>query len=389
MLHEFLLHACFFLSAAVFFVPLVHYLGLNSVIGYLIAGVVIGPYGLALLGDVKEIFHFAELGVVLLLFVIGLEIHPEKMMRLRRSVFLLGGAQVGLTSLILTGLFLAFGLSAGISLLMGLAFSLSSTAFVLNLLEEENELQFSCGQSAFGILLLQDLVVIPLLALVPIIGSTSTFDSSFIWTTVAKGTGSVILLISVGHFLLKPVFRLLIKNGEREITTAASLLTVVATALFIESIGLSMGLGALIAGMLLAGFEHRTEIEDVMSPFKGMLMGLFFMAVGMSINFSVVFEKIFMVLFVAVLFMVVKGILIYGLFKTEGYSAQISRRMGILLCQGGEFGIYILSSAHLNKIISDDVADLFIATLTLSMAINPLFLFLYDKAMKRQSRLKS
>ncbi|MCK5882394.1 MAG: cation:proton antiporter, partial [Bacteriovoracaceae bacterium] len=382
MLHDFLLQACYFLSAAVFFVPLSNYLGLSSVIGFLIAGVAIGPYGLSLMGDVKEIFRFAELGVVLLLFVIGLEIHPEKMMRLRRSVFLLGGSQVGLTSLLLTGVFLLLGHAPGISLLMGIAFSLSSTAFVLNLLEDENELQFSSGQSAFGILLLQDLVVIPLLAIVPIIGAASSAEIGMTWTKFAKGAVAVIALISLGHFLLKPIFRILIKNGEREITTAASLLTVASTALFIESIGLSMGLGALIAGMLLAGFEHRTEIEDVMSPFKGMLMGLFFMAVGMSINFNLVAEKIDQVLFVALLFMLIKGLLIYGLFKAEGYSRHISRRMGILLCQGGEFGIYILSSAQLHNIMEESVADLFIATLTLSMAMNPLFLFIYDKVTK-------
>ena len=268
-------------------VPLFRHFRLGAVLGYLSAGVVIGPWGLGLIHDVENTMQFAELGVVLLLFVIGLELQPCRLWILRKSVFGLGSAQVFITALLLGLVGLAFGLGSAAALLVGFGLAMSSTAFVLQVLAERNQLTTRHGRSAFAILLFQDLSVIPVLALLPLLGGNSSESAAHPWLGVIKAVVVIAVVIAGGRYLLRPIFKVIAATRVREIFTTATLLTVIGTALLMTSAGLSMSLGAFLAGVLLAGVlladsEFRHELEADIEPFKGLLLGLFFITVGMS-----------------------------------------------------------------------------------------------------------
>ena len=340
----FLEQVAIFLAAAVIVVPLAGRAGLGSVLGYMLAGVIVGPWALDLVHDEQEILHFAEFGVVLLLFVIGLELQPRRLWAMRRAVFGLGGGQVALTAAALACLAMAFGLPLETAVVAGLALSLSSTAFGLQTLAERNELATRHGRLSFSILLFQDIAVIPMLALLPLLAPASgSAEGGMVWLGVAKAVGMIALVVFGGRYILRYVLRLVARFGTHEVFTATTLLTVVGVALLMELVGLSMALGAFLAGVLLAESEYRHELEADIEPFKGLLLGLFFMAVGMTVNTGLVIETPLTVLGLALGLMLVKMLCLFAIVRLDTPSWRTVRGTTVALAQGGEFAFVILT----------------------------------------------
>ena len=314
-----LLHqVCVLLIAAVLAVPLFRRLKLGAVLGYLAAGLFIGPWGLRLIADVESILHFSEFGVVLLLFLIGLELNPSRLWVMRRAVFGLGGAQVVATTLAIGALGVLVGAPPLASLVAGFGLALSSTAFVLPILAERNQLATPHGHAAFAILLFQDLAVIPLLVILPMLSDTAATTHTSGLVTAAKIVAALVGLVIAGRFLLRPVFKLIAASGNQEIMTALALLVVVGTASIMHVVGLSMSLGAFLAGVLLAESEYRHELQADIEPFKGLLLGLFFMAVGMSTNLGIIRDEPLRVMGVVLGFMLAKTAVLYGVSRLFG-----------------------------------------------------------------------
>ncbi len=362
-----------FLSAAVIAVPIAQRLGLGSILGYLAAGVVIGPWGLGLIGEVEEVLHLAEFGVVLLLFVIGLEMQPRRLWALRKSIVGLGGLQVLLSALVLAVLAAwAMDLSPAAATVAGLALALSSTAFALQLLAERGELTAKHGRAAFAILLFQDLAVIPILALLPILtaGSEAVSLSGALWET-GKIAGVLTIMVLGGHYLLRPVFRLVAATRMPEIFTAWALLVVIGTVLIMEATGISVALGAFAAGVLLADSEYRHELEANIDPFKDILLGLFFIAVGMSINLGIVSAQPVHIVLWTLGLLAVKSAFLYVLGRRNGLAPPAARSLAATLPQGGEFAFVILAAAVASGLFVQAQADRLVAVVTLSMALTP------------------
>jgi glutathione-regulated potassium-efflux system protein KefB len=376
-----LVQSAVFLGAAVIAVPISRRLGLGSVLGYLAAGAAIGPWGFGLISDVKNILHFAEFGVVLLLFVIGLELQPSRLWTMRRPVFGLGGLQVTVTALLIAAAALSFGLEWRAALVAGLALSLSSTAFALQLLAEKGQMTTRHGRTAFSILLFQDIAVIPVLALVPLMSMNSTgpVDPMDVLTDVAKVGGIIAAVIVVGHFALRHVFRLVARSGIHEVFTACALLTVIGTALIMEGAGLSMALGAFLAGVLMADSEFRHALEADIDPFKGLLLGLFFIAVGMSVNFGLLATELWLVLALVLGLTALKFAVLYGLGVVSGHPPRSGGYLAISLSQGGEFAFVILTIAVAAAVIPSSLSELLILVVTFSMALTPVLYLLYER----------
>jgi glutathione-regulated potassium-efflux system ancillary protein KefC/glutathione-regulated potassium-efflux system protein KefB len=376
-----------YLSAAVITVPVFRKLRLGAVLGYLTAGIIIGPQALGLVSDVENILHFSELGVVLLLFIIGLELQPSRLWVLRKSVFSLGGAQVVLTAALLGFVGYSLDLTPASALVTGLGLSLSSTAFVLQILAEKNQLTTRHGRTSFAILLFQDVAVIPMLALIPLLavkGISSSQGSPGL--AALKGLVLVAAVIVGGRFLLRPVFRAIAASRIQEVFTAAALLVVIGTALLMQLAGLSMSLGAFIAGVLLADSEYRHELEANIEPFKGLLLGLFFIAVGMSANLSLVASEPLAILAVVIIMMAIKSAAVFALGKLSGHSNESARNLAVALSQGGEFAFVLFGVAAANQIMDKTVADTLIVVVTLSMALTPAFFSLNETIEKRWLR---
>ncbi len=378
----FLEEAAIFLGTAIIAVPLFRRLGFGSVLGYLAAGVVIGPWSLGLINNSENILHFAELGVVFLLFVIGLELQPQRLWVLRKQVFGLGMAQVVVTGIVLAGLGSLAGLTPSVAWLAGFAFALSSTAFVLQMLAEKSELTTTHGRWAFAVLLFQDLAVIPLLALVPFLAITTT-------GTTGESSGNILLRLVVtiavfagARFLLRHVFRAVARWGSAETFTAAALLVVIGAALLMESAQISMGLGAFLAGMLLADSEYRHQLEADIAPFKGLLLGLFFIAVGMTANIALLAERWVSVLGVTLGLLLVKAVIIFVLGRIFGLSKPRAGTLSMVLPQGGEFAFVVFAAALSYQVISQTDAEFFILVVTISMAATPL-LFIFNERVLR------
>ncbi len=382
-----LIETAIYLSAAVIAVPLFKKFRLGAVLGYLAAGIVIGPHVLGLVSNVENILHFSELGVVLLLFIIGLELQPSRLWVLRKSVFGLGGAQVAVTAALLGLIVYSLGLTPESALVAGLGLSLSSTAFVLQILAEKNQLTTRHGRAAFAILLFQDLAVIPMLALIPLLavkGITSSQGSPGF--AALKALAVVAAVIIGGRFLLRPVFRAIAASRIQEVFTAAALLVVIGTSLLMQLAGLSMSLGAFLAGVLLADSEYRHELEANIEPFKGLLLGLFFIAVGMSANLNLVASQPFAILAAVIIMMALKSAAVFVLGKLSGYSTACARNLAVALSQGGEFAFVLFGVAAALQIMDTTVADMLIVVVTLSMALTPVFFSLNEAVEKRWLR---
>ncbi|MGF1753295.1 glutathione-regulated potassium-efflux system protein KefB [Vibrio makurazakiensis] len=378
--NDFLQSSLIFLSAAVVAVPIAQRAGLGSVLGYLLAGVSIGPWGLGLISDVEEILHFAEFGVVLLLFLIGLELNPKKLWTMRGPILGLGGAQVLITTLLITGVATLFGISWQTSLVIGMGLALSSTAIALRVIEERELSGKEAGQSGFAVLLFQDIAVIPMLAMLPLLaGNTGGSWADMFW--MAAG---VIGLLVGGHFLLRPLFRYVVMSGVRELFTVAALLLVIGIAVLMQKIGLSMALGTFLAGVLLAESEYRHELEIAIDPFKGLLLGLFFISVGMAVNLGLLAESPIAILVTVVALVVFKGLVLYGLARVFGVQQKARSRMAMILSQGGEFAFVIFTAASAQGILSADQVSFLLVVVSLSMVTTPLMLKLQDKFFARE-----
>jgi monovalent cation:proton antiporter-2 (CPA2) family protein len=382
-----LIQVAVFLAAAAIAAPLGRFLRLGAVLGYLVAGIIIGPFGIGLiysLYDVENILHFAELGVVMLLFVIGLELRPVRLWSMRSAIFGLGSVQLLATAAVLAVIGLGVGLGFRQALFVGLALSLSSTAFALQLLEEKGELTTRHGRLAFSILLFQDLAAIPLIALVPLFVSGGAERSTMDLGTAVFATGTILGVVVVGRFLLARLYYLVAATGVREAMTASALLTVVGVALVMQAAGLSAALGAFIAGALLADSEYRHQIEADIAPFEGLLLGLFFIAVGMSIDLTVLLGEPLTLLAIVAVLIIVKATVLYAAGRWWGLKSSSARRLGLVISQGGEFAFVLFSAGALAGVIGQPLANLLTLAVTLSMGATPVLVLLDDMIRRRR-----
>ncbi len=377
-----------FLAAALAVVPIANRLGLGSVLGYLIAGIVIGPQLLGLITDVESILSFSEFGVVLLLFIIGLELEPRRLWLMRRIVFGTGGLQVVLTTLAFAAVArYSFDMTPLASAVIGLGLALSSTAFVMATLTETKQLSTTHGNTTFGILLFQDLAVIPTLALLPLLAEGSVnIPRAEVYSSLMKIVGVAVFLILAGRFLIRPIFRFVAMTKSHELFTAASLLVVVGTGLLMEQIGLSMSLGAFSAGVLLANSEYRHEMEANIEPFRGLLMGLFFMAVGMSTHISIVREQPYLIVGLLIGFILVKAVVLWAIGMASSIGRGNSLCVAMNLAVGGEFAFVLYGAAVQYGIFDAHLKEILIVIVTLSMVVSPLLLMFknYINAHRRQ-----
>jgi glutathione-regulated potassium-efflux system ancillary protein KefC len=386
MEHNLLLNALIYLAAAVLAVPIAKRLGLGAVLGYLLAGIAIGPWGLGFIREVQDILHFSEFGVVLLLFLIGLELDPKRLWALRRSIFGWGGAQVAVVTIGLLAAGLMFGVSWKVCLIAALGLSLSSTAFALATLEERNLMATPAGTAAFAILLFQDIAAIPMIAIVPLLGLQDVGHGGTGWLSALKVVGVIAGLIFGGRYLIRPVLRMIAKTDMREIFTAFALLLVIAIGLLMQSVGMSMALGTFLAGVLLADSEYRHALETDLEPFKGLLLGLFFIAVGMSIDFGVLLTQPGLVAGLLAAFLAIKTGVLYLLSKRFGIPRGQQAFFAFLLSQGGEFAFVVFGVAATAKVFTQETASLLAVVVALSMAVTPLLLLLYDKMIEPRFR---
>ena len=378
-----LVNSFIYLAAAVIAVPVAKKLGLGSIIGYLAAGIAIGPWGLGLVTNVQDILHFAEFGVVLMLFLVGLELEPKRLWNLRRPIFGWGSVQVLGCAALLTGAAMAFGVRWTTALVAGLGLALSSTAIALQAISERNLMPTSSGQAGFSILLFQDVAAIPILALLPLLGAISGENEALAHTNRAIEAIKVIAaiggIILGGRLLLRPLLRWMANSGTPEIFTAASLLLVVGIAALMQFVGLSMALGAFLAGVLLAESEYRRELETDIEPFKGLLLGLFFIAVGMSIDFGVLLRSPGLMAAILFGFLGLKLVVIYAIAKLMKLPYQERPVFSVLLAQGGEFAFVVFQAAAGANVFSNETSSLLIGAVALSMLISPLLLIVVDK----------
>ncbi len=359
------------LAAGVVAVPLFKRLGLGSVLGYLAAGLVIGPFGLRLFSDPTAILHVAELGVVMFLFIIGLEMQPSRLWNLRREIFGLGAAQVAVCGVLLTGAAVALGLSPTVAFVAGMGFVLSSTAIAFQLLEEYGETATPAGQRVVSILLLEDLAIVPLLVMVALL-APGAGSGGIDWMAIGIAAGTLAALVAAGIWLLNPFFRLLAESHAREIMTAAALLVVLGAALLMQLGGLSMAMGAFLAGVLLSESTFRHQLEADIEPFRGILLGLFFISVGMSLDLGVVVREWQTILVAVAVAMVVKSAGVYGVARLFGASNREALMRTGYLVQGGEFAFVLYTAAAAAGIFTPALNATLTATVIISMALTPL-----------------
>jgi glutathione-regulated potassium-efflux system ancillary protein KefC len=374
------LHASLvYLAAAVIAVPLARRLGLGSIIGYLGAGIAIGPWGLRLVTDPAAMLHFAEFGVVLMLFLVGLELEPRRLWSLRRPIFGWGSAQLFGSTVLIFALALACGVAWRIALVGALGLAMSSTAIGLGVLRERNLMSTRSGQSVLSVSLLQDIAAIPILALVPLLAAQHDAAASSAWLQAARALAVIAAIVLGGRLLLRPALRWIARSDTPEIFSAAALLLVVAVSALMESVGLSMALGAFLAGVLLAESEYRRELETDLEPFKGLLLGLFFIAVGMSIDFAVVLQSPLQVAAMVLAFLLLKAAVLLVIARAMPIPLGERPVFAILLAQGGEFGFVVFQAAALAGVIDAPTASMLVAAVALSMLATPLLLVAADR----------
>ncbi len=365
------------LAATVAAIPLFRKVGLSSILGYLTAGIALGPWGLGIIRNDEGLVHIAELGVVLLLFVIGLELQPSRLRALRRVIFGLGTLQVVSATAVFAAIAYVLGLQGNTALVVGFALSLSSTPLVLQLLSERGQLNTHHGRSSFAILLFQDIAVMPVLALMPLLGTQLQEGGSGAGLLrLAQGIGMLLLLIFGGRYLLRPVLRMVAETRVSEAFTAAALLVVIGTALLVSSVGLSMALGAFVAGLLLADSEYRHELEADIAPFKGLLLGLFFISVGVSANIGLILQHPWRIAGLSFGLLAIKFALLWLVGRCSGHSAGSSRSLAFAMPQAGEFGFVLFSLAVGYGVLSQSLADTLVIVVTVSMIVSPLLMML-------------
>ncbi len=393
MVNEIFVQAFVYLSAAVIAVPVARRLGLGSALGYLLAGIIIGPYLLALVGEEgQDVMHFAEYGVVLMLFLVGLELEPSVLWRMRIPIIGLGGLQVSVTALVVGGVCMLFGFAWQTALLIGLVLSMSSTAIVLQTLEEKGWLKTEAGQSGFSVLLFQDIAVIPMLAAIPFLALPEFSGSGDLVAHAVDGVGersgwmSALMVVAVvsgiilaGRFLTRPVFHYIAKTGSHEIFIATALLLVVGITLAMSAVGLSPALGTFLAGVVMAESEFKHELESSIEPFKGLLLGLFFISVGASIDLSLISSQPVLILGLVTVFVALKFAILMTLGRVFKMQVADNLMFSFMLAQGGEFAFLLLSFALQSHALSVDIANHLIIIVVLSMMLTPVTIVLFEK----------
>ncbi|WKW11591.1 monovalent cation:proton antiporter-2 (CPA2) family protein [Pseudogemmatithrix spongiicola] len=401
-MQDFLLSATVYLAAAVIAVPIAKRLGLGSVLGYLIAGVVIGPSVLGVVGaEGQDVMHAAEFGVVMMLFVIGLELEPALLWRLRGALLGLGGAQVVITMLAVAGILAAFGFAWQEGLATGAILALSSTAIVLQSLQEKGWMRSDAGEKSFAVLLFQDLAVIPILALLPLLatqavvaggdghGAGAWAEHLPGWQRALVTFGAVAAIVGVGRLVVPPAFRSIAKARLRETFTAAALLLVIGIAVLMQLVGLSPALGTFLGGVVLATSEFRHELESDVEPFKGLLLGVFFIAVGASIDFGLIGERLLLVSGAVVGLVALKFAVLWGIGRVAGMARDQHLLFALALAQGGEFGFVLVSFATQNGVLGEAVSGVLVAAIALSMAATPLLLLFWERVIAPRAQAAS
>lgn len=383
-------HVAALLAAGVVAVPVFRKLGLGSVLGYLAAGAAIGPFGLALFREPQTILHVAEFGVVIFLFLIGLEMRPKRLWGMRREIFGLGSAQVVLAGLALTGVAMAAGVSAPVAFVGAMGFVMSSTAVIIQMLEERGDLPTPSGQRAVSILLFEDLAIVPLLAIVALLGASmghAAESETPLWQSIGLALAALAGVLAVGIYAINPVFRFLARNGGREVMTAAALLVVAGTAWIMDEVGLSMAMGAFLAGVLLSDSTFRHQLEADVEPFRAILLGLFFLSVGMALDIGVVISDWRIVMAGLAAFMAVKALVIYvvaRLFRARHHEAV---ERAALFAQGGEFAFVLYSAAASAGVIDGQAEAALTAIVILSMALTPLTTLALKRLLPKEAGL--
>ncbi|MFT2110805.1 monovalent cation:proton antiporter-2 (CPA2) family protein [Marinomonas sp. 2405UD68-3] len=399
-MEAFLLQFFIFLAAASISVPIAKKLGLGSVLGYLIAGIIIGPFGAALIHDVEEIMHFTEFGVVMMLFLVGLELKPSLLWKLKTSILGFGGSQVVITSVIITAIGVAF-LPWQQALAIGLILSLSSTAIVLQTLQEKGKMKTEAGQSVFAVLLFQDLAVIPMLAIIPLLAtlpllgsghhSSELIDISGLpnYLQVIVTLSAIAFVLLLGKYACRPIFRAIAQTGVREIFVAAALSLVIGTSLLMMTVGLSPALGAFLAGVVLADSEFRHELESDIEPFKGLLLGIFFISIGASLNFSLISNSITLILGLTIGLIAVKWLVLLAV----GFVFRITNTerslFAIALAQGGEFAFVLFQLTKSSGVLSIDIIEPLISAVAISMFLAPIMFLLHDNLSKSSTNVQN
>ena len=387
---SFYYQALVYLATMVVFVPLAKKLNLGSVLGYLLGGIIIGPSVLGLIGHGGEdLMHFAEFGVVMMLFLIGLELEPSLLWKLRAPILGLGGLQVTVTALVVTGIAMLAGLPWNQSLVIGMILSLSSTAIVLQMLGEKGQMGSAAGQSAFSVLLFQDIAVIPMLAIFPLLapagGAVSAQESSSLiagqpaWAKTFIVLGAVILLVAGGRYVVKPILHIVARTRLRELFTASALLLVVAIAVLMTLVGLSPALGAFLGGVVLANSEYRHELESDIEPFKGLLLGLFFIGVGATIDFNLIIERPLLIAGLVSGIMIIKFLVLLGLGKIFRLSREQNLLFSFALPQVGEFAFVLFSFSAGAALLDKEVVNTMMAVVAITMAFTPLLMLVFEK----------
>lgn len=375
-----LIQALIYLGSAALIVPIAVRLGLGSVLGYLIAGGIIGPWGLRLVTDAESILHFAEIGVVLMLFVIGLELDPQRLWKLRASVFGGGALQMVLCGLLLGAFCMALGLRWQVAVLIGLTLGLSSTAIAMQAMNERNLMVSQMGRSAFAVLLFQDIAAIPLVAMIPLMAASGEAITLVSFTLSAiKVVVALALVVLIGRYVARPALRFVARSGLREVFSAVALFLVFGFGLLLEEAGLSMAMGAFLAGVLLASSEYRHALESDIEPFKGLLLGLFFIGVGMSIDFGTLISHPLRIAILLVGFLVIKMLTLWLIARPLNVPARQRRWFAVLLGQGSEFAFVVFGAAQMANVLDPEWAKALTLAVALSMAVTPLLLVLLTR----------
>ncbi|BAP38928.1 monovalent cation:proton antiporter-2 (CPA2) family protein [Acinetobacter guillouiae] len=370
-----LLQITIFLGAALILVPLGKKLGIATVLGYLFTGILLGPSAFNIANDPEEIMHLAEFGVILLMFLIGLELRPQRLWEMRQSIFVMGSLQVGVTGLVLMGtIYLIFQQSLPASFVIGFALALSSTAFVLQLLEEKQQLNTTHGQQSFSILLFQDIAAIPLLAIIPLLAGSESSHHGVAYFAAIIATFTGLFLFS--RYVMRPFFRFVAKSGATELITAVGLFIVLGVVLLMDTLGISTTLGAFLTGVLLADSEFRHELEASIAPFKGLLLGLFFMTVGMTTQISLIADMPLLIIGGAVSLILIKMIVMAAIARYKKMSWTNSLMVATCLAQGGEFAFVVLNVAKSEKVLAEAIMEPITLIVTLSMVLTPIFFWL-------------
>lgn len=357
------------LLATVIIVPFFHAIRLGALLGYLTAGFVLGPWGLGIITEVETIRHLGEFGVIFLLFVLGIELKPEKLWHMKKMVLGLGAGQLILTAVVLYGIAIWLGVPSKSAIIVGFGLALSSTAFCLKLLAERGGISTLMGRMSFSILLFQDLAVVPLLALVSYIadgGNTDISEFSFLY-----GTAVIIVLLLSGRYLLSPILGKIVASQDPEVFIAVAVLLVLGVAWLMESIGLSMALGAFLAGLMLAESQYRHQIEADILPFRGILLGLFFMTVGMGVDFGLLWKNLGPIIGLTIGLMVIKGLVVYVLAKIGGARHDVAVQSGVLLSQSGEFGFVLFGVAQASGVLDRELSQMLTLIIALTMVLTP------------------